>query len=122
MSLGKSSCSSSLRRDFLGLLDPDNECTTAFLWNIRNSFPPWQSISSQKTNLHLRYSIVWMMKSKRLWWLNQAECVKGCGDKGSVQNSTDETLTNSHLKPMKEMVRWYWDGSLGGGWDWQTWY
>jgi hypothetical protein len=37
------------------------------------------------------------MKSKQLWWLNQAECVKGCGDKGSIQNSSGETLKNKNV-------------------------
>jgi len=30
------------------------------------------------------------MKSERLWWLNQAEYVKRCGDKGSIQNSAGD--------------------------------
>jgi hypothetical protein len=45
------------------------------------------------------------MKSKRLWWLNQAECVKRYGDKGSIQNSAGENLRNNHVKSMMEKGR-----------------
>jgi len=42
------------------------------------------------------------MKSKRLWWLDEAECVKGCGVKGSIQNSAGESLRYNHVKPVME--------------------